>query len=118
MATINSVSLGIVQSEESTKDSNLFTRPLPYSDSDDAILLDFMGTSRTITITGKFVDSKENIKTAIGNIEAIQNGRQSTVPYVGELITKNVQIQSFSWSYVQGSPNEVNYTLTLIEGRS
>jgi hypothetical protein len=118
MATINSVSLGIVQSEGSTKESNLFFSPLPYSDSADAIILDLMGTSRTITITGKFIDTKANIKTAIENIEAIQNGRQSVVSYAGELITKNVEIQSFNWSYNQGSPNEANYTLTLLEGGS
>lgn len=118
MATINSVSLGVVQNENSSKESNLFFSPLPYSDSDDAILLDLMGTSRTITINGKFTGNKTALQTAVGNIESIQNGQQELVEYAGEIITKNVQIQSFTWDYKEGSPNEVDYTLTLLEGGS
>ena len=116
MVNINSVSLGIVQSEHSDKDSNLFFQPIPYTDSKDAFLLDLMGTSRTITISGKFIGSKAELQQAINNIEAIQNGHQETVQYNGEMITKNVQIQSFSWEYTGGAVNEVTYTLTLYEG--
>lgn len=118
MATINSVDLGVVKIETSSKESNLFFQSLPYSDSTDAILLDLMGTQRTITLTGKFIESSiETLKSKIEAIESIQNGNQSVVVYAGSLITKNVEIQNFSWDYNEGSPNTVDYTLTLLEGR-
>jgi len=116
MATINSVDLGVVKTESSSKESNLFFFPMPYSDSDSAFLIDLMGTSRNINITGEFVGAPATIKSNIEAIEAIQNGQQGIVEYAGELITKDVQIQTFSWDYKEGDPNRVSYTLTLVEG--
>jgi hypothetical protein len=91
---------------------------MPYSDSASAFLIDLMGTSRTITINGEFVGDKSTLQGAIGNIEAIQNGQQSTVSYAGEIITKNVQIQSFNWDYKEGDPMRIAYTLVMLEGAS
>jgi hypothetical protein len=116
MAQINSVDLGIIKSEESSKESNLFFFPMPYSDSQDAFLIDLMGTSRTITISGELHGTKSEIQTKIQNIEAIQNGQQEIVTYQGELIEKSVQIQTFSWTYASGDVNRVIYNLTLLEG--
>jgi len=118
-ATINSVDLGIVKNESSAKESNLLFFPLPYSDSHEALLIDLMGTGRTITITGEFIGTPAELKTQIENIEAIQNGQQSNSTYNGVLMTgKNVQIQTFNWDYVGGDVGRVVYTLTLMEGSS
>jgi len=117
-ATLNSINLGIVKNESSTKDSNLFNMPMPYSDSSDAFLIDIMGTSRTINITGEVVGTKQELINFIINIEAIQNGQQSGSTYTGELITKDVQIQTFNWDYQEGDVSRLHYTLNLIEGKS
>lgn len=117
MATLGTIDLGIVKTENSSKDSNLFHYPIPKQDSDSAFLVDRMGVSRTITITGEFVGTPAEIKANISAIESVQNGKQSGSTYNGELLTgRNTQIQSFSWDYVEGTPNRVSYSLTLMEG--
>lgn len=119
MATLNGNNLGTIQSESSTKESNLFIQPLPYSDSTDSILMDLMGTSRTITITGQKISStKADLTGFIQTIEGIQNGRQSSGTYVGDFDTssKNVLIQSFSWTWNEADPQRIKYDLSLVEG--
>lgn len=118
MATIDGNSLGKVQNESQTKDSNLFMQPLPYSDSVDSILMDLFGTGRTITIEGKITGDKTALQTFVGAIEGIQDGRQSGSVYVGDLITSNktVLIQTFNWNYQAANVGSLPYTLTLMEG--
>jgi hypothetical protein len=92
---------------------------MPYSDSNAAFLIDLMGTSRTITITGEFVGTKSELQSQVSAIETIQNGQQTNSTYNGEIISgKSVQIQSFNWDYKEGDPSRVSYTLTLMEGSS
>jgi hypothetical protein len=117
MATINGFDLGIVKTERSSKDCNLFFSQMPKQDSDKAYLLDIMGTGRTITITGEFVGEKETIISNVENIEGIADGKQVGGDYNGEIISgKNVYIQTFEWDYVEGDPQRVKYNLTLLEG--
>jgi len=118
MATLGGVSLGDIQTEAQTKDSGLFNMPLPASDSTSTLLLDLFGTTRTITLDGKFVGTTTEINTFISAIEGIQNGSQSGSAYIGDLVTtsKNVFIQSFNWNYTAGDTNKISYNLTLIEG--
>lgn len=117
MATLGTINLGIVKSESSSKESNLIFQAIPYSDSDKAITLDLMGTTRTLTISGEKVDTPTNLVTFISNIETAQNGQQTGLTYTGDMISGiTVFIQSFSWDYVSGDPNRISYTLTLYEG--
>lgn len=116
MATINGEDLGIVQTENSVKDSNLFFEVMPTYDSDEAILIDIMGAGRTINLSGKVTGEKATLMNFVETIEGIQNGQQNPVEYVGEIITKQVMIDSFNWEYKEGSPNELSYTLVLKEG--
>ena len=78
-----------------------------------------MGTSRTITIEGqKISTTKSDLTTFVSTIEGIQNGQQGSSAYVGDFITssKNVQIQTFSWNWVEGDVGRIKYTLVLLEG--
>jgi len=121
MATINGTSVGYVQSEVHTKDSNLFQQPIPTSDSSSSILLDLFGVTKNISVTGTFTGSLANINTFISAIETIENGSQSGVTWVSSLSTygnKTVFIKSFSWTYATGSPLKINYQLELTEGAS
>lgn len=118
MATIGSVDLGTVTSESSTKSSGLFNTPLPFSDSDDALIMDLMGTSRTITIAGRKTGAVADLRTFIQNIEALQNGEQSSLVFVSSWtnVNKNVLIQDFTHDKADADESSVSYTLTLIEG--
>jgi hypothetical protein len=119
MATLATKDLGTIETETQTKESNLFFQPLPYSDSTSAILLDLMGTSRTIQIEGMWIDTtKSNLQTYVSDIESIQNGQQSGSTYVGDFVTtdKTVLIQTFTWTWSAGDPGRIKYSLSLVEG--
>ena len=119
MATLDGTSLGNIQNETQTKDSNLINFPLPASDSSAAILLDLLGTTRTINIDGIKSGSAATLNTFITTIEALIAGTQTGVTYVSSLSTfssKKVFVNSFTWSYVKGDPSKISYSLQLTEG--
>ena len=117
-ATIGGVSLGIVNSESQTKSSGLFNQPLPFSDSDASLIMDLLGTSRTITISGVKTGTIADLRTFVTNIEAIQNGQQSGSTFVSSWtnVNKTCLIQEFTHDKVEADENRVTYTLSLIEG--
>ena len=118
MTSIGGKSLGDVSSESSTKSSNLFNQPLPFSNSDAALIMDLMGTNRTITVNGKKTGTVAQLRTFITDIEGLQTGSQSSLTFVSSWtnVNKNVLIQDFSWDKAEGDESKVNYTLTLLEG--
>lgn len=118
MASINSVDLGTVTNEKSKKSSNLFNQPIPYSDSDATLLMDLLGTTRTITITGHKTGAVADLRTFVTNIEALQNGEQAGMTFVSSWtnVSKTCLIDDFEHEKDQADENKVNYTLTLIEG--
>ena len=117
-ATISGKSLGTVKSENSTKSSNLFNQPIPFSDSDAALIMDLMGTSRIITVTGVKTGTIAQLRTFITDIEALQNGSQSGLTFVSSWtnVNKTVLIQDFTHDKGEADENKVNYTLSLLEG--
>ena len=117
-ASIGGKSLGDITSESSTKSSNLFNQPIPFEDSDAALLMDLFGTTRTITITGKKTGAVAALRTFITDIEGLQNGAQSSLTFVSSwtAVNKNVLIQDFTWDKLEADENKVGYTLTLTEG--
>ena len=117
-ATIGSKSLGDVSSESSTKSSNLFNQPIPFSDSDASLIMDLMGTSRTITLSGVKTGTVAQLRTFVTDIEGLQTGAQASLTFVSSWtnVSKSVLIQEFTHEKSEGSENKVNYTLTLIEG--
>jgi len=126
MASINGnqgggvIDLGIISSENQSKDSGLFQSPLPRRDSPNALLLDVFGTFRTITIQGVKNGTITEQRTFITAIESICNGNQVSSDFVSSITTdtKNVFIQTFSWGVVEATTEYIRYTLTLLEGRA
>lgn len=118
MTTIGGKDLGEVSSESSTKSSNLFNMPLPFSDSDAALIMDLMGMSRTITVAGKKTGTIAQMRTFITDIEGLQTGSQSGMTFVSSWtnVNKTVLIQDFTWDKSEGDESKLNYTLTLVEG--
>jgi len=116
--TIGNKSLGDVSSESSTKSSNLFNQPIPFSDSDQSLIMDLMGTGRTITVTGVKTGTIAQLRTFVIDIEGLQNGSQSSLTFVSSWtnVNKSVLIQDFTHDKASGDENKVNYVLTLLEG--
>lgn len=122
MASINSVDLGDVKSESDSKSSNLFMQALPFTDSASTLLMDLMGTSRTITVTGVKTGTTAECNTFIDNIEALQNADQSAgYTFKSSWRTtpgkdKNVLIEEFSHEKSEADESRVSYTLVLFQG--
>ena len=118
MTSIGGVDLGEVTSETSSKNSNLFFQSLPYSDSTGALIMDLMGMTRTITVSGYKTGAVAALRTFITNIEAKQNGAQASMTFVSSWtnVNKNVLIQDFTHDKLEANENKVTYTLTLVEG--
>ena len=120
MTSIGGKDLGDVSSESSTKSSNLFNQPMPFSDSDATLIMDLMGTNRTITVTGVKTGTVAAMRTFITDIEGLQNGAQSSLTFVSSWtnVNKSVLIQDFTHDKASGDENKVSYTLTLLEGNA
>ena len=114
------IDLGIVNSENQSKDSGLFQQPLPKRNSQNAILLDVFGCFRTITIQGTYQGTLTQQRTFIDAIETIASGSQISSTFVSSITTdtKKVFVQTFSWEVVEATPGKITYTLTLLEGRN
>jgi len=117
-ASIGGKSLGDVKSEASSKNSGLFIQPLPLSDSDATLLMDLLGTSRTITISGVKTGVVADLRTFVTDIEGLQTGEQASLTFVSSWtnVNKSVLIQDFTHDKAEGDESRVTYTLTLLEG--
>ncbi len=118
MASIAGKDLGTVTSENSTKSTALFNQPIPFSDSDASLIMDLMGTSRTITVTGVKNGAVAALRTFITDIEGLQTGQQSSLTFVSSWtnVNKNCLIESFTHDKISADESKVTYTLVLVEG--
>ena len=115
------IDLGNVTSERQGKNTSLFNQPLPTLDSDKSILLDIFGVSRTISIEGIFTGTASQLNTFIVAMETINSGTQTGSTFVSSLSTfsnKTVFMNDFSWNFIAGSPNKIDYSIELLEGAS
>lgn len=119
MATINSVSLGVVKVEDHSKNANLDENPMPLTDSNNAQAWDFNGVLREIRLEGIFAaDNIANLRTFVSNMEALINGNQ-TSPYdyasdfTGTIF--KVKVRSFRWIYSEASPLAIDYNIEFVE---
>ena len=111
-------SLGTVNKEDSTKDAGLFQQPLPASNSNQAIMLDIFGASRTITISGVFTGTTAQISAFIVELDALVSGTQSVKVYHSDKsgADYNVLVSSVTWTAEEGAVSKVDYTINLTEG--
>jgi len=121
MATLGSVDLGVVVSEQPSTTSNLTVMVMPLSTSDSTQIFDISGVSRELTINGKLTGtSTSDLNTKIKAIDDLQNASQSGLTYNNSnsyLDGKKFYIQSFKPSISDtNGPLLCNYTLELVEG--
>lgn len=113
--------LGSIIKETSNKDAGIFQMPMPASNSDDAVMLDIFGASRKIRIEGKFVLGDSGYSTIalfIAALDALVNGAQTNQTYTSGKSgsSYNVLIETVEWSNEEGSPNSVEYSISMTEG--
>jgi len=119
--TIFTNGIGIIRSENTTKDAQLFQQAIPFEDSDSTIVLDLFGTNKNITIDGTFTsNTPANIVTFVGQIEGLANGRQTPYQWYSDVkgSTIYVVVTSASWKTEEGSPTKVDYTINMMEAKS
>lgn len=130
-----------VQSEMISKTSGFIDLPMPIADSDKKIMMDLMGTSRTITIEGIASSSQvtnlynyindlvglKNYPTASRNTllfgEQGSNGGQVGWKYYPESLNRGRATDIFITVYVTdvsvtseaGNPNSIRYTVSMME---
>lgn len=120
--------IGVVQSEEVTKDAQLFQMPMPMQDSNKAIVMDLFGAAKTITIKGTYTsDIIQHLVIFVNQLHSYCNGKQNAILYQsgfyydinGSVITyPKVFVTSVAWNYESGSPNTLSYTIVMQEAYS
>ena len=116
-ATIFTLGMGVVRSERSTKDAQLFQMPMPTQDSSYSVILNLFGTNRTIVIEGTFTGSSANIATFIGQLDGLVNGSLQTKKYYSDTSNTSyyVVIQSVEWKRGEGEVTKIDYSIQMIE---
>jgi hypothetical protein len=118
--TLNSKSLGNVETINMIKNANIESIPLPKKNSAQTKLFDFNGATKSITVSGSFTATSVGaVKTLVDDIESLINGNQlAIIPFYSDLTgTIYVFVQSFQWDWnVSISQAVASYTLELIQG--
>jgi hypothetical protein len=113
-------SLGTIENESSSKSAQLFQQPMPVSDSNQAILLDLFGASRTIQISGRFYEGQDSMTVTdfIAELDGLISGSQTAKTYFSDKtgVSYTVLVDGVSWKVTQGEVTIVSYDITLIEG--
>lgn len=111
-------SLGTIQSEDRSKDAQLFQMPLPRQNSQNSVLADIFGVSGTIRISGTFTVSDGTISTFISQLEGLITGTQTARTFHSDKSNSNytVLIQTISWKSAEAGVNLVEYEISMIEG--
>lgn len=130
-----------VQSETINKTSGFIDLPMPVSDSNSKIMMDLMGTTRTIQIDGVATSSQvtnlynyvndlvglRNSPTAARNTlifgEQGSNGGQAGWKYYPESLNRGrvtdiyitVYVTDVSVTSEAGNPNSIKYSVTMME---
>jgi hypothetical protein len=116
--TLNSKSLGNVETISWTKDAHIVPLPFPGADSDSTETFDLLGVTKIITVVGVFTGANvAAVKSQVDNISSEVDGEQdsSVVFSSDETGNLNVKVASFDVTWEIPS-NRAKYTLKLIEG--
>lgn len=124
-----------VSLENISKTAGAIDMPMPTMDSDDKIVMDLMGASRTVTVEGNvtaedvgagnlFKYARDIVGLASSGYNTLINGSQSSTPYTyapeslnrgGSGADFTVCVTESSVKSDSGNPNELSYSITMIE---
>ena len=137
----NVLTLYGIQTETISKSSGLIDFPMPMNDSNSKIMMDLMGTSRTISIDGIVtVDDVTHLYDYVNDLVGLKdsptvgksvllwgqqgsNGGQAGWTYApesinrgrGSPVTIQVYVTDVSITSDAGNPNSIKYQITLME---
>ena len=117
--TLGGESLGKVETISPEKFQDIFQVSTPTHDSDQTVLEELSGATRTITVKGIMTGSSvADLKTNLDAINDLIDGDQGgTVAFVSDITgTVNVVIAAFSFMFTTATRVTADYTLELIEG--
>ncbi len=115
-----------IQNMKVVKESQTWEIPIPTSGSNAVIVIDLMGTKKTLMISGITTGTVTQIDSFINALEGFLNSQQyllaaSGLTFVAERpasTSLTVILKSFDWEYNAGVVNKLEWTLSLIEGNS
>jgi hypothetical protein len=115
-----------IQNMKSTKESQTWEIAMPASDSNATIVIDLLGTKKTITISGITKGTVTQLDSFVNNMEGFLNSNQFILAAGGLTFTADrpastsitVIMKSFDWEYDAGTVNAINWTASLIQGNS
>ena len=121
-----------VQSEDVSKTSGIIEFPMPTMDSDDKIIMDLMGASRTITVEGivttgdvpeiyKYARDIVGLQGTTGSNNTLISGAQGSAygqfTYQSYTVSNaiSVVVSEASISSEKGNPEMKKYNITMLE---
>ncbi len=115
-----------IQNMKVVKESPTWEILIPTSDSNATIVIDMLGTKKTLVISGITTGTVTQIDSFINGLEGFLNSQQYLLTASGLTFTADrpastsltVVLKSFDWEYDAGIVNKLQWTLSLIQGNS
>ncbi len=115
-----------IQNMKVLKESQTWEIPIPTSDSNATIVIDLMGTKKTIMLSGVTAGTVTQLDSFINALEGFLNSQQylltaSGLTFVAERpasTSLTVIMKSFDWEYDAGIVTKITWTISLIQGNS
>ena len=115
-----------IQNMKVDKESQTWEILIPSSDSNATVVIDLMGTKKTIMISGITTGTVTQIDSFINAFEGFLNSQQYLLTASGLTFTSDRPastsltciLKSFSWEYDAGIVNKIQWTISLIQGNS
>jgi hypothetical protein len=117
--TLDGAEIGKVETIVVEKFEDIFQVSAPTEDSDETILEELSGASKTINVKGIMTGTNvAALKVELDRIQTIINGDQAgTVVFTSDITgSLNVVIASFTFTFSTETRVTADYSMTLIEG--
>lgn len=115
-----------IQNMKVDKESQTWEILIPTENSNATVVIDLMGTKKTLMISGITTGTVTQIDSFINALEGFMNSQQYILAASGLTFTSDrpvgtsltVICKSFSWEYSAGIINKLEWTISLIQGNS
>jgi len=115
-----------IQNMKRTTESQTWEILIPTQGPETVVVLDLMGTKRTIIISGIVTGTVTQLDSFINNLEGFMNSQQYILTASGLTFTADrpastsitVIMKSFDWEYSAGVVNKLEWSISLMQGNS
>lgn len=119
---VDTVNLGRVQSDSSSKSGTTTQLPLPETDSSGALLIPLLGPIRKFNPTLKKTGTLSELKTFIAKLDKwVLDGHslsKANITYNSDLENATVsgRVMNYQKTWNAGKPTILNYSIEIVEG--